>query len=140
VRDTADPKGQREPPWYTKDARVSLDAARTVKSSDGPQMPVPWRTRNGKGRLVSTEGADAYFTWLAVRRKADKKVIPLAWAGWQVNWGCRFDPQKETYTLDGADTTISGKGDDGAGLVQPNLEDLVAIDDVSATWAGPPDG
>jgi hypothetical protein len=104
VRDTADPKGQREPPWYTTDARVSLDAARTVKSSDGPQMPVPWRTRNGKGRLVSTEGADAFFTWLAVRRKADKKVITCAsrCAAVAVNQRTRFRPDAIAISIGNA--------------------------------------
>jgi hypothetical protein len=135
-RDSADDS----PIWYDKDSVKSLNAAegRTVSSNDSPQNVVPWQTKDKKGALVATSGADVLCTWLAARQKSTGTFTFLCWAMWSIDWGCTFDFKQNTRTLTGREGITESH--DGQGPYTPITAGKSANEQISMVWSGPPGG
>lgn len=127
--------------WVKKTAVKSLNApdGKTVKIADRPRNVVPWQTKDKKGTLVSSSGADLFCTWLAARQKSTGTFTFLCWAMWAVDWGCTFDFKSEKGTSTGTGT-IKGQGDDGQGPLTPITGGKIANNEITMTWTGPPGG
>ena len=130
------------PVWAKKTAVKSLNApdGKKVDLEDRPRNVVPWQTKDKKGTLVSSSGADVYCTWLAARQKSTGTFTFLCWAVWSLDWGCTFDFINDKGTATTGKGVITGRGDDGQGPQTPITGGKIANDEVTLTWTGPPGG
>ncbi len=108
-----------------------------VNMEDRPRNMAPWRTPDHQGSLTSGKGADDFCTWLAVRHKPSGRMYYLSWGTWSVDWGCSFDPVKQTGKSTGAGGKVVASGD-GQGKFKPLTGDPIANESVTITWGGPP--
>lgn len=128
-------------PWMNANAVKSLGAVggKTVTAEDRPRNVAPWQTKDQKGTLVSTTGADLFATWLAVRHKTTKEFTMLASATWSVDWSCSFDFKAERGTVLGRGD-LRSQGDEGQGPFTPITDGKIANDEITIKWTGPAGG
>lgn len=133
-------------PWYDPNnvngpGRVAFSKTKSSVSVllwDRPQLPTPWTTPDGKGKLSSTSGKDVFTAWMIARKKTDPKTIKyVKWTSWEMDYGATFN-----YASTGAKTVdkITGKtknngSGDGRGGTTPTLSGTIANNAINAAWS-----
>jgi hypothetical protein len=125
-------------PWSKPGDVISFnDKNYSTVTEDRPRNLLPWQTPDKKAALSYCDGLDSYSTWLVLREKATGSLGFLNWVTWSVDWGCSFDPARQTGTSMGKGGELVGSGD-GEGAVTPLTGDPIANDVIVLNWGGPP--
>ena len=129
VRDAVskvDPVFYNRPPAQSKVGGPKV----SVSMTDQPQTWITWKTHDGKGMLRQTVGRDRFVTWLVILSDSTRRLTPLRYVAWSVNWSGGGNEH---------DFTSFGRGSiddhgEGQGPLAPIRGGPRANDCVQSTW------
>lgn len=125
--------------FYGPEAQATVSSATTtVSMGDQPFGSLAWTTPDNKGTLQQVVGENRFVTWLVVKSDTTRRIYPLQYLCWNVNWFAAVDkamPAGVSFSR----AMITDKGE-GQGPMTPIPSGPLANDMVQPTkwdhWAG----